>query len=758
MAVEKRFNLVSFKPDSQPDRLQLTLDGEWTIAGGLQPSLNTATVPASEISKLPDPPNDVRGSIEFWYSVAPGGGDPDVRLEGWYLVDIAPEQIGRRPGENADSVQVYRLCFADHRHGFVEPRGPRLRHGEINAHPLPPGAELTDNSILILLCLTAMNYPGAPAPNPAIVPGSVDEVAPMTPVRWDGQHAPAELAKLLKHCGHVYVPRNDGTGQIVRPNFGNLPTIPADRLSSVIAASSVDRRPRKVIFTSAPTAKTLTYGEGTAAPPSWRFVAQDHSDNFAWKPIDEIPALGSSEPAVRDHFRRGLDGVSDEWRDHYARQLYRAIQLDPGRFPPRQSAILRKVLYPPSQNLGRVDDPSVKVTVALRGRDGAWVNRAAVVKCKAIVAEEGVLVFEERLGAVVLQLADTTAAANSQRGDLEPFFLPAPDSNLKVTFSVEDWDTQKAQRVHAVFGFERIGLNVVAMDDAAAVGHLSGYRPDTAVYSCPELRLIESRAAAGAPVDNLESLRAIAAGYAHKLLVETADAIAQVAVAKGFYPVDLDGRVSEVRYNQERVDTTIVVNGWNVPVGPAGADDLPSAGDQGTDAVLASSDQPARQPQRSVAGAEAIVQEMRFLTGEGRRLTPASQIAPDAPPPTGFRPILVEVVAPIASQLGRYDARSFSGRIDVIGTGNLTKSSLGNQSAAVDCELLWYGDVAATSPGSLKAGDIIHGLAGPVRSSNGRVLVVATGPKLKKKTVVTDWTCPSGTPIVTKEDVWVWDA
>lgn len=559
MAIETRHNHVTFLPDGGSGRLRLTLDGEWTIRGGLAPELNTAVVPYGELAKLPTPVGLTRGVVEFWWSADIGAGDPDVRLDGWWLVDVSPETVGRGPGDVADSVQAYRLAFADHRHAFVPPRGARLFDGELNPDPPIQGQAALPNSELIRRALEAMNYVGAPPIPPGVIPASVDAVPPMRGVVWDGEHAPTALDRLLGHVVHVYVPQADGTGRIVRPNTGLLPVIPPDRLASAVVASSIDRRPTKVVVTSAPTAVVRTFEQGFygAAGELWQFVVQDHADEMRWKPLGAV--LGGTQ--AQANFRQGLPNVPAEWRDHYMRQAYRCIRLDPARFPPRECSILREALRSSDGTPG--GPPRLKLQVALQDLSaGTWVNREATLSPRSIVDGEGVMVFDEYLGTV------DPVPPTQERPDLVPWFVAAPAASLQPTFSVEDWSQARGQKRYAAWGYTRQAGSLVPMDGGQidgpnAAAHLRGYRPDTCIYSAPELRVVVYGDTDGG---NAAAMAEAAGQYAAELLAD-AGVARQDAVVKGFLAVDLSGRVSRISYSQRDASTSIEVDGWTVAGG-----------------------------------------------------------------------------------------------------------------------------------------------------------------------------------------------
>jgi hypothetical protein len=547
-----QYNLVTFRPEGADYRVFLSID-EWHVAGGLDAVINSATVPVSERSKLPANPALLPGMIEFWWTAppvnddgAPGDGDsPDVTLNGIFLVDVSIAFVGKEPGETLRTAKIFHLAFADHRIGFAEPAGGRVNNGELNPDQLPDGYELYENSELVTICLTAMGAPSTP-------PSTLDGVAPARQLEWYGTHAPSELARLLEHTGHVYCVHSSGLGFIALPGFGNVPAIPAARLSSDVTASTIDRRPTTAIFSTAPTAVVRSFNESGANVPAWSFVAQDHADGMKWKPLLSIAAIGGSVSAINVNVHNGFQGVEEAWREHYRRQVYKCIRLDGTKFPPRSSPILRS-LYSLD---GAVAEPHLRATIATQAMEGAWVNRPAIARVRSIVQTEGIMIFDEYLGTV----------SGDETPDLLPFFIPLNEAELKPRFSVEAWDVTREEKLYGCYGFNSGGGSVSSMSEAAARQQLTGFRPGTAIYQQPDLREIWLN-----DVDsNRTALNTLANSFALQLAQGAALPRRRIEVT-GFFAAELSGRVCEIVYSQQATKTTIILDGWQSPEGGGGS-------------------------------------------------------------------------------------------------------------------------------------------------------------------------------------------
>lgn len=547
-----RSNLVTFRPEGAGYRVFLSID-EWHVVGGVQAFMNSATVPASERSKLPQNPSLLPGMIEFWWTAPPANEDgaphgddaPDVTLNGIFLVDVTIAFVGRSPGETLRTAKVFQLAFADHRIGFAEPAGGRVNSGELNPDQMPDGYELYDNSELVTMCLAAMGAPSTP-------PSTLNDVAPARQLEWYGTHAPSELEGLLEHTGHVYCVHSTGLGFIALPGFGGVPTIPPERLSSDVTASTIDRRPTAAIFSTAPTAVVRSFNESGLSVPAWSFVAQDHADGMKWKPLLSIAAIGGSVSAINTNVHNGFQGVEEAWREHYRRQVYKCIRLDTTKFPPRSSPILRS-LY---NTDGTIEEPHLRATMATQAMEGAWVNRPAIARVRSILQTEGVLIFDEYLGIV----------SGNETPDLLPFFIPLEAAQLKPRFSVEAWDVTREEKLYGCYGFNSSGGTVSSMSEGVARQHLTGFRPSTAIYQQPDLREIWLNDV----VSNRTALDALANSFALQLAQGAALPRRRIEVT-GFFAAELDGRVCEIIYSQQATKTTIILDGWQSPEGGGGS-------------------------------------------------------------------------------------------------------------------------------------------------------------------------------------------
>jgi hypothetical protein len=538
--IDTASSLLSFAWPDGEDLLRVWLvpEGEWAVRGGLEPGVNTASIKYTEYASLPAVKQGLIGQVELWLQADPATDEADVVLHNQEIVQVRIERVGIVVGESSPRAIVYRLAFADHRHAWLEPRGGRLRVGIVNGRDAVIGASLTSNQSLAQQCMDAMGLPGT-------APAGLSDAEPLRDLDWTFAHAPTELARVLEHCGYDYCPTDTGPGVLGRIGVGTLPTWPAERLIYNLAFDVVDRRPLKLVIASAPSAVVRTYNEEADEPPAWHFVAQDPDDGFKWKRIDLIAQVGA-DPI--DAIRKGLPDASEEHRPQLWAQLFRCIQVDQTRFPAAQCSLLREV-YDVDEAVTPAE-PQILLEIAVREREGAWVNREVRVRARQVIADAGVLEFEERLLKV----------DGGQAADLEPHAVNVGAANLAPLFSIEDY--ADGQRRCALFAYTYSVGVLTAQDEATAADWLTGYRPDVAVLNYPDLRQV----VLNDDTTNRATLDDRAKSYA-RAYVAQASATGREVKLRGFYAVSVDGRLSAVRYDFGELTTTVEVDGWNQPTG-----------------------------------------------------------------------------------------------------------------------------------------------------------------------------------------------
>ena len=722
MNYETAERLATFALAETGVRLRLSLESPWAVKPGLTPDTHEATTTAAEAAKLPSSLVDVFGAIELWTSDPDAGGGPAVTIAGVRLAQVLPERLGYGPGDALPRVLAYKLVFADFRAAFVEPRGARLFGGEVNPDPPRGPTPPRSNSDLIGLCLGRMG-------SPAVLPANVDFVEPMRGLSWHGAHAPGELSRLLQHCGGVYVPKTTGVGAVEMIGLGLLPDFAGLDVESDVVTPAGDRRAGQVVVTSAPQAVVCTFDEAANQPPSWKYVAQNAAGN--WVPLAEVAGLeAGAAAAVRADFK----DVPEADRPRVRKQAYRVVRLDPAKFPPRQSPILGEVY----QADGTTGDVRLKLLAARQLAAGAWKNVLSTIPASSVDQARGLVFFDERVGRV------TSSAAGGEGPDLDAGFVEVPESQLKLTFSVEAFDPDTGDCEVYAAGYE----GAAATDPATAKAWMGGYRPGVACHCDPSLRLIRLN---GQDVNRTE-LDARSGKIAQTLAAAGGGSTARVVTLRGLTPVELSGRVSGVKYDLRGLRTVVEIDGYQSPVPPAaaisgGRGGIARGGGGGASALaqgvgVAGNPRPSTQPDRSYAAADARAQARRSPAGDASR--PRGRVpGPPPPPPLAPTAVRVEITGKRAEK-GWYDARLRKPPAADAISGDLTVGQVGGAGAA--CVVKCLSDAGAGTH-TLELGRVYAGLvAGRAKAGSsdlGLLVEVSTGgvlaPPLRPLDILTSY-------------------
>jgi hypothetical protein len=328
-------------------------------------------------------------------------------IGGVRLVDIEPLEVRVPVGATAPRMTEYRLSFADGRERFVAPRGGRVRLGLVNPGPkaaeglgaAPARQEEGDRGRddaepeMIRECLRAMGLPLTSAPR------RLEAIDPPRDVKWFGNHAPTELAKLLEFCGCVFVANTKGNftieggrrlgaddaGGRVATDGDRPPTAggPDDRLHQLpdprhgLASWSARARPR------------TTRGRLRIRDPRHQRHLAEHLPD----PGPPAPRAGVPRPA-RLRRPEGRD------RERVKKELYRFVRIPQSVCPPDVAPVLMKMF----QKDGTAASIEVSAFVAVKDpASGLWRKSNDYVKLSAsYLYKEDVCVlqFADRAGTV----------------------------------------------------------------------------------------------------------------------------------------------------------------------------------------------------------------------------------------------------------------------------------------------------------------------------------------------------------------------
>jgi hypothetical protein len=540
----RRVRMARFLVDGTEIALNLQFEGAIKMTAGLKPDTWRALTTFREFDKLGGDV-DRTGTIQLYGTTRPGdaqtvvadesipAGEPDVTIAGVCLVDAEPAEAGKVLGDDTSRAVVFRLFFADFRSRFAPPRGGRVRVGVINPTRKPDAddtaAAITMSTAqLIVTCLQAMGLGDVPVPPEA---NAVD--APKD-IKWLGNSAVTELARLLSHAGLVFVPRRDGTAAIVRQGTGEAPTF-AETIADV-ELRGADRRAKHLVVASYPMRALATIRSGDLPPDAWEFVYEDAEGKWHPLPDDALEKVKKHDPAA--------DG------------FYRYIRLKNDLFDPRRQSIQSKIV-----KMDWSQEPLVVMAVVAEFRNNQWRNAEAAVRVPVVqvVGDQNVLAFGRRLGTVSIAT-----------GDFDAYFVPmtfsptAFDLTMSVELVQEVNDKLRPRFFEAGFTRTPNGSAAALDEDATALAMTDG---QTEVLTEPSLVLVED-----GEESNADALAQRAAKLAAAYFAGSAEPV-RVVRTPGFAPLDLNGKVSEIEYDQAANVTTVRVNTWHRPTGGHAASD-----------------------------------------------------------------------------------------------------------------------------------------------------------------------------------------
>jgi hypothetical protein len=544
MAENFRYNVIRFKGRA------LMLDGTFVFKAGLEPDVNSFVCAYDDFEELQRTAADP-GDLEFFYNRDRVGGDAggtsDFRIRNMRMVSWSPLEVGSTLGANPRIGPIkYRIRLADFRERFVHPRGGWLRFIEL-VNDKSNSARLS-NADLMNRCLAKMGVG-------ASLPAAVDAIPAPTDLKWYGAHAPKELEELLDRTGAVICPsREIEQFRVEMIGEGSAPEAPADQRLPTVTLSGQDRRGRTVIFTSHPNAIIERIKLDGPSDDNWQYVAPDPADFNKWKKLEDIADL---QPDPHAKFLAGFpDSVHHDWWMGY---VYRCLRLNPekhGNTPILRLA--RRWHRDPATGAGVVDDVTIRVEakVFLEGKDGKVKN--AEVKAlvpPASIAGGTVLKFSR----LMMKLDVDTPLVPEIRDRL----VPLDDHDLTITFGREEPDRVTKELKYFQAGYRANDLpggEPVELSDSDVKGLLASGDRDVVVVERPDWVLYKENN----EYTNLPTLKAAAKAAAARLLQGSGEP-AEIRSAVGFVPIDLSGKVAEIRITQEPPKTEWKVNTWWLP-------------------------------------------------------------------------------------------------------------------------------------------------------------------------------------------------
>lgn len=548
------FNTITFTSyGADPVTLNLELEGDLTLTPGVSPNVWRFRCSWREYDQLGDRVGRT-GRLDFYgrdQQNEDGSPRSSAQLSEVTIIDVEPIVIGRpadAPPPLVTRVIEYRIYIADARHAWVHPRGGVLMQGEINRRPYDEGGldanGLTQqtNVQLIEKCLAAMGVP-------ATVPTGANSAPYVQDLNWRATHAPSELGRILDHCGATIYPLRNGGFRISMIGGDNEPELPGDEEAvhvDVPTYPGLSRRGATVVITSAPNAVVdYRWVEGPSST-TWKYVVQDVVEitgsprTLKWKALGESMSLaGLSAPLTT--IEEDFANIDDRYRERVRSQLYRCIRMGDGY---EEGRILRRIptLVSP---LDIIVEAEIAVEVA-----GVWVNKW--VRCHPLQIIDGrIIVVAERL----LCLADEGEDPDADAAELS-------DGQLRVQLATERLDIAGRPEFY-VSAFQRGTGGIVDQLDVYETENALA-DPATIVLSHPELTLYVEEGVE----KNRDALDEAAKKLAERYLAGSDEPVREVRI-RGFESIELNGKVSELRYSQSPPQTIVRIGTWFLPAGAA---------------------------------------------------------------------------------------------------------------------------------------------------------------------------------------------
>lgn len=524
------------------------LDGAFTFKCGLEPDVNSFTVAHDDFAKLLPTAGDP-GDLEFFFTRDRAGADggADFKISKMVMVGWSPGRLGTTSTNPPTIGPIkWRIQLADFRERFVSPRGGRLTdQGVINAKNSKTQLKMRQ---LIQRCLDAMGM------SRTQIDSGVDAVAAPQDLKWFGTHAPGQLDELLDRAGAVFVPKRDGTAVIDMIGFGGEPSAPQGRELPAVPLAGQDRRGRTVVFTSFPEAIVERMNVGGISDAGWQYVCPDPEDNGRWKKLADIPLLGGRPIEL---YRKEFKDLPQRWRSHFEHYLFKCIRLDPETYG--QTPILRLARkWHEESGVGIVDDIDIRV-LAKRFipifETRQYQNPIERVEVHANVLSYGAIL---RFDQVLMKFESDRAYSPD---GMRSYLVPLASGDLIVQFGREERDPRTKAMRYFVVGFTREAAGAMKpLDDDEARAIAANPGRDDVVIERPDWIVYKENN----EYVNLGWLRDKAKKEAARLLKGSGQP-AELRSAAGWFPLDLSGKVAEIRLTQKPLKTEWRVNTWWLP-------------------------------------------------------------------------------------------------------------------------------------------------------------------------------------------------
>jgi hypothetical protein len=589
-----RYNVVAFVVNGV--RFPIKLDQAWRRTCGIAPDVNSGVCSYAVFDKLQQSNgNDLKdlvGEVHFFSAVNPmlpplgGAGSPeyqdwqaapdmptsdvqpsialaDIRLmhvEVSRWENVAPVVDGVVQPATGVRAAEYRLTFADCRRDYVAPWGGYLTDGEINKLPLTDGGahdanenDLKNPQQLARRCLLQMGL------DPAIAPNSLSDLAKPFNVEWRGNHAPTELAKILKEANHVIHVTADGIIRIHQIGLGLEPNVDQADLIATLPLPTIDRRGEVVVFTSAPNAsietRTIEGFDDADGDETIEYVIQDTDDQ--WKPLVETAWFQHLDPI--EQVKNNFKDVPEKYKARVAAQLFRCIMLNKYQF-----ASLLVSRYRAEE--GYRGDVELLAKIMVRNVQGVWENAQDYVRVPVVnIVNDGTVIQVHEL------LLQTEKPSLSPVEFPDRFGIQKQGIKLRMTHEA----TKEDDNGDPIPSYYEIGYRQLP---DGSLRKITGKEldivladPDTFIARRPDLRLSTVYDANGNAKDNQGQLGDISLNLAEAFFKgrgsQPRTVVAQGFVGQANKSLDLNGIIGRIEYDQDQRQTRWEVYNFWLPGG-----------------------------------------------------------------------------------------------------------------------------------------------------------------------------------------------
>jgi hypothetical protein len=543
----------AFPHDAPTTRVWGACD-EVRLEAGLPPNLCTLTVPKHEFDKFSGD-YDRQGNLELYWSSAV---TPDVVLTGWSMDHVEDSIVGKRPGDPAAQILEKRLVLTDRRWEFLDYRGGAAFFGLVNkARADGKGVENVSNGFpetgatyygLVNKLRTRLQYASGLTALSETLPAGLD-IADAKPkdLKWDGIHAPSEIARLAAEAEATWILRTDATYWIEMLGAGTLPDLPSGDLLPTDPATSRDRRSGTVVVTSAPerivVQETLYGMKPGASGPGWEYVAYD-TDGQLYPLTETGHFWGAGLDGAKALVRSGFAGLSGDALALAHAGLFKIVRLvgKTGDDPIPRSRYL-PILARGSQVLDEGSEMQRPVPVRVKAEvarpvNGLWSNAAGPIYVAPFTVDnaQGLITFPTLLGKVASDGVRSPAAW------FEP--LTASD-DLAVEFGHESRECAAGAtpwKDYFTVGYRRDGETVEELTDEELATALGSGGSDVRIINFPSLMAYRN----GDTILNETELKAHAVKVAERILAS--EEAPKTYRYKGLHDVSPSGAVLAVRW------------------------------------------------------------------------------------------------------------------------------------------------------------------------------------------------------------------